>query len=395
MRTRSLLLSLLITTLSLVPVYTWAAGPGEVCIVSKGTPDEKSGVCRPVPATGDPCQSNEKNSGLGNCVVANQTAYVCCTPKAIAVSCTGLGGLCTQKENCRNIVSNATSGCDFSSEVCCTSGFVSKDAIVTTNDAFFPNKSFQYELLEPLPGQEAASPELPSYLTALYNVSLVLLVISAVLMVSIGGFTWLTSAGNTAQLGVAKKTIFGAIIGLVAALVGWLIFNVISPDLVKINPNALSPTPSSGTAAPPGSVPGTPSTNCPSGVSVPCAPCRDCLSISGVENKGCGQAECKLNATLLSKIKNVSGVSGWRITESWPPTVYHSSLCHRDGTCADLNNSGGLTDPATIKKYYDAFKAAGLDVLYESKNCPPYIAVGVANCKTYSTMTNDSSFHVK
>ncbi len=111
-----------------------------------------------------------------------------------------------------------------------------------------------------------------------------------------------------------------------------------------------------------------------------------------------GGGVCYLDSALLDKIKSVrtpTGMGGWRITESWPPTVEHVSLCHKNGTCADLNNSGGSSDPAIILEYYNAFKAAGLNVLYESKNCAPYIAVGITNCATYASMTNMSSFHVK
>ncbi|MGB2580286.1 MAG: hypothetical protein WBC83_01160, partial [Minisyncoccia bacterium] len=197
----------------------------------------------------------------------------------------------------------------------------------------------------------------------------------------------------------AKERILNALIGLTLVLTSYLILNSINPGLVQFNfslppigtspmapapitPGGLCPSPNDTSAA-----------CCPTGIV--CQACSGCSVVSGVQNKGCGAPVCFLNTSLLSKIQNISGVTGWRITESWPPTVAHISSCHQNGTCADLNNSGGPTDPATIKNYYDAFAAAGLSVLYESSNCAPYTAVGVTNCQSYPTMTNQSSFHVR
>lgn len=83
--------------------------------------------------------------------------------------------------------------------------------------------------------------DLPGYIKAVYNTALVIVVLSAVLMLSIGGFMYLTSAGNTAALTTAKGVIFDAVIGLVIALAAWLLLNVINPDLVNVTINGLSP----------------------------------------------------------------------------------------------------------------------------------------------------------
>ncbi len=263
-----------------------------------------------------------------------------------------------------------------------------------------------YQLLEKIPGSSGVSGnDLKTYIESIYNVALILVTLSAVLMLSIGGFWYLTSAGNTSRMGTAKEIIVDSLIGLVIALTAWLILNVINPDLVKTTisslPGGSIAESGAGGAGTGGSSPATngdcstPNTTracCPAGLL--CQSCSDCVPVSGVGNKGCGLSTCFLNPVLLRKIQSVSGVSGWRITESWPPTANHKSTCHQTGQCADLNNSGGATDPTTIKKYYDAFKAAGLNVLYESKDCTPYLAVGVDKCGTYSSMTNGSSFHV-
>ncbi len=98
-----------------------------------------------------------------------------------------------------------------------------------------------YTLLEKIPGAEEAGSDLKSYLEALYKIALVLVTLSAVLMLSIGGFMYLTSAGNTAQMGNAKGVITDALIGLVIALFAWLLLYVINPDFVGGSINGLSP----------------------------------------------------------------------------------------------------------------------------------------------------------
>ncbi|MFZ2299901.1 MAG: hypothetical protein WAW00_02095 [Candidatus Moraniibacteriota bacterium] len=262
-------------------------------------------------------------------------------------------------------------------------------------------QGLQYTLLEKIPGTDNVGSDLKGYLEAIYKVALIIIVLSAVLMLSIGGFMYLTSAGSTSAMGTAKGVIFDSLIGLVIALTAYLLLYVINPDLVNITLNGLSPTavgPAVPPTGPPAACPSPPEPTvacCPQGIK--CQACSSCSEVSGVTYKPCGLSKCFLNTTLLGKIKGITGVSGWRITESWPPTINRNTTnsCHENGTCADINNSGGPTDPTSIKKYYDAFTAAGLNVLYETKeDCAPYKAVGITNCGSYPSMTNGSSFHV-
>ncbi len=216
---------------------------------------------------------------------------------------------------------------------------------------------------------------------------------------------YVTSAGNTSRLGTAKTIIVDSFLGIIIALFAWLFLYVLNPDLVEglrlpglttiDTPTATGTTPTTPSASCP-STPNTSASCCPSSASVICQACTNCVAIpSSVPNKGCGLSTCFLESSLLRKIQSVTNVSGWRITESWPPTVKHLSTCHTNGTCADINNTGGGTDPDTIKTYYDAFRAAGLNVTYENSNdCAPYTAKGI-NCQRYSTQTSVSSFHVK
>lgn len=334
---------------------------------------------------------NDKKEVIGVCCVSSRGNGSVCRGGA-----NNEAGTCKDSNQCASgDVINAPGACT-SGRVCCklpnpnpTPGSVGK---------------LNYTLLEQIPGPGSTSNlDLPGYLQALYKFSLWAIGIAALLMLSVGGFLYVTSAGNTARMGTAKEIISDSLIGLALALVAWLFLFIINPDFTKLKLPTVTPT--TPTPTPPGTPPGVPtacpsppdtSINCcPSGI--PCQACSGCVAIPGnVPNKGCGLGTCFLNNSLLARIQNitnVSGLTGWRITESWPPTVKHQSACHSNGTCADLNNSGGPTDPATIKRYYDGFRSAGLTTLYESNNCTPYTAIGIP-CGTYPTMTNLSSFHV-
>lgn len=50
-----------------------------------------------------------------------------------------------------------------------------------------------------------------------------ILVLVAVVMVIVGGMTWLTSAGNDEQVDKAKKIISAAVIGMVVVLLSWAV----------------------------------------------------------------------------------------------------------------------------------------------------------------------------
>ena len=252
----------------------------------------------------------------------------------------------------------------------------------------------QYTLLEKIPGAPAVTSDLPGYIEALYRVALIAVVLSAVVMLSIGGFMYLTSAGNTSALGTAKDVIFDAIVGLVIALVAYLILNVINPDLVNVSINGLSAI-SAGAPITPGAPQG------PSGVygGTTVGGCTGCIPVSGVDIKPVGQGcaspgPCQLNEQFLTKLQGVSATSpSWWVTEAWPPTVVHKSACHANGTCADINFTDKADDVASVKTLYTAIKKAGLNTVYETFSpCDPYTGAGIF-CKRFDSTTG-SHFHV-
>ncbi|MBP7811358.1 MAG: hypothetical protein KA054_00740 [Candidatus Moranbacteria bacterium] len=120
--------------------------------------------------------------------------------------------------------------------------------------------NLNYTLLENIPGQASATGNLPSYVQAVLNAAMIIIVISAVFMISVGGFLYLTSAGNTSRAGQAKGIITDAILGLILALVAYLVLYIINPDLVTLRLSSLSTSTIPASSSPTGTaVPEVPS----------------------------------------------------------------------------------------------------------------------------------------
>ena len=96
-----------------------------------------------------------------------------------------------------------------------------------------------YKLLESVPGigQKGTSVSFPQYMRGIYIFATGAVVISALLMITIGAFSYITSAGNQARAGMAKKIITDALLGLVVVFVAYLVFYVINEALVGTAPD--------------------------------------------------------------------------------------------------------------------------------------------------------------
>lgn len=92
--------------------------------------------------------------------------------------------------------------------------------------------AINYVPMEEIPGFGRPS-DFPGYISAVYKFGLWTVGISALLMIVIGGYMYLTSAGNTSQTGKAKEVITDSIVAIILALVSWLLLYTINPDLVK------------------------------------------------------------------------------------------------------------------------------------------------------------------
>jgi hypothetical protein len=153
-------------------------------IVFAETCSEKHGICRVYYAGSDACQSDENpNPGLTGCQ---------------------------------------------SGENCCVSTTPSTPAPTTTTGG-----AFDYIPMEKIPGF-SVSGNFPEYILGVYKFGIWSVGIAALLMIMIGGFMYITSAGNNASMEKAKGIIFDSVIGILLALTAYLLLYVINPELVKI-----------------------------------------------------------------------------------------------------------------------------------------------------------------
>ena len=116
--------------------------------------------------------------------------------------------------------------------------------------------SFNYTPMEQIPGF-ATSGEFCSYISAVYKFGIWAVGISAMLMIIIGGYMYMMSAGNTASTGKAKGVITDAIVGLILALTSYLLLYTINPNLLTCKIIGAGTVSSGGGAA---TTPGQPTT---------------------------------------------------------------------------------------------------------------------------------------
>lgn len=223
---------------------------GQCCIPGGGgTCSSKGGVC--MGSVSRACNSFYR--------VPNPTGGTCSTP---GEECCSSYTVSPCPGTCRSIpaTSNCPSGetedrssiCSLASQKCCVAGLPRSVQGPQLNE---------YQLLEVIPGSTTAVNErgrLSYYLQDIYRFAFWAVGIATVLMLTIGGFMYLTSAGNTSRIGTAKTIIWDAFLGLILALVSWLFLNIINPDLVNLTlpkiavtvpPVTTPPPPTSGSPA--------------------------------------------------------------------------------------------------------------------------------------------------
>jgi hypothetical protein len=95
-----------------------------------------------------------------------------------------------------------------------------------------------YALLEPISGVTSvdtrASGAVGSYLSNIYVLGIGLAGVLAVLMIVVGGIQYIGSGMSPSGKSDAKDRITNAVLGLLLALLSWLILNTIDPNLVSL-----------------------------------------------------------------------------------------------------------------------------------------------------------------
>ncbi len=89
-------------------------------------------------------------------------------------------------------------------------------------------------------GEEISIPWIAEYVSAIFNWLMIIVGGVATVMIMVGGFIYLTAAGNQGQVGKGKEIITNALIGLLLAVGSYLILYTINPDLVSFKNIRLS-----------------------------------------------------------------------------------------------------------------------------------------------------------
>jgi hypothetical protein len=89
------------------------------------------------------------------------------------------------------------------------------------------------------PGETLKPDALPKCINQIYVWSLGLGSLLALLMLILGGYTYMTAAGNAEQSGKGVEMIWSSVIGLALLFGAYLLLSTINPDLVKFNIDSL------------------------------------------------------------------------------------------------------------------------------------------------------------
>ncbi|MFA6322609.1 MAG: pilin [Candidatus Buchananbacteria bacterium] len=100
----------------------------------------------------------------------------------------------------------------------------------------FGNTLIKFNPVSCRAGQSCSIPWLGQYIGVVFQYIVGLAAFLAAVMIMIGGFLWLTSAGNPSRVTQGKEYITGALVGLLLALFSYIILYTINPSLVSLKP---------------------------------------------------------------------------------------------------------------------------------------------------------------
>lgn len=244
----------------------------------------------------------------------------------------------TVGQNCSTFSLDQIGTCG-SGTACCASKGTPVPGGGTSSTPASPSGStaaLNYTPLENLPGFEGQSGDFATYFKNLYLLALWIVAISALFMLVVGGFLYLSSAGNTHLLGTAKKAIYAALIGLIIALISWLLLDTINSDLTNLKLSGLSGAVGTNTNG--GATSGNEGKTPPAGSVESCKSMKTQVSTSQCDDASAnllGALQC-MNQELggrmtLSSISDKNGFKGCQ--DSWTDAgcAHAQNSCHYGG----------------------------------------------------------------
>ncbi|MGB2791117.1 MAG: pilin [Candidatus Moraniibacteriota bacterium] len=381
-------------------------GTGKVCCIRSGSVGSnceasgRTGLCKEK----DGCSSStEDDLGVGkDCQkgAPNLPDLTCCSLKSSSsnpdVTCNklqcgnGISGTCMPASpGCGNLTQYGSCGSNQQGgSVCCIPKDCSPTTTPTANTS--GSTSLNYTPLENLPGFDGQSGDFATYFGNLYKLALWIVGISALFMLVVGGFLYLSSAGNTSLLGTAKKYIYSALIGLVIALISWLLLDTINGDLTNLKLSGLNGA--IGTSGSNSSSGETPIAGSGSG-------CSGAETQSGAHCEDASQAVSDALKCIVDKlgskkiqISSISEDSGGkslftqcRDSYSQPPCEHTTNSCHYGGkakaskSCAaDISNSYTSNAGAASKEEIKvAARSCGIPFINDEGN---HVHISVSGC---------------
>lgn len=287
------------------------------------------------------------------------------------------------------------------------------------------------------------------YIKVVYQYATGIVGIIAAVVLMWGGVLWLTSAGNSSRVGEAQAWIGAALTGLALVFGSYLILYQINPNLTSFKKLSIIPVdklelPTSdckwvepietngklfdgdiacagydikwkkATNACTEQKPDSNYTCCCPPLVDGCLPntrCKECNNCNYIPNSlqyydGQGKIkreEAQLNTGVLKKLEEFKlnkGYLGYSldfiITEAWPPSVWHDSDCHQDGTCLDIDIIGETNTPqfrAQLSAFYKSLVSYFPNTYWECQgsNCCSTYPSDI-KCRPAGTGTH---FHVQ
>ncbi len=378
-----------------------AFSPHACCVsggVTKSACESSSGKCQSAD-----CGTGYKSAGK---CLASDGGGTCCIPngatKESECLCDGKPGQCVEEALCPTgthhfgICKGASWGV---SAKCCIPDSCKPTPVGASGPS--PAAGLNYVPLENIPGFEGQGGDFPTYLKNLYLFALWIVALSALFMLTVGGFLYLSSAGNTHLIGNAKKTIYASLIGLVLALLSWLLLDTINSDLTNLKLSGLSisgsGTGGSGGGGGPSNPPvggsagkvleeaykmvalsdqkkceysqSTPRNGCDQSQSHPHTDCSD-FTVSAYKRAGCSSPPDG-TANMIGVAEEIGDKSTLKAGDA---IVYnhgagHVVICENDGCSTYTAAASTKSDLVRGRDSGHMFREAGLKVLRVSKYC--------------------------